>query len=152
MRIIDSVEELRMLTGTEVAVSEWFEVTLDRIQQFADATEDGQWIHIDAARARAESPYGAPIAHGFLTLSLLSHLSRESVEVRGDFKMRINYGLNRVRFPAAVRAGDRVRARFTVQSVEDIAGGVQLVWAVTIEIEGGGKPACVAEWLTRLYR
>jgi acyl dehydratase len=152
MRIIESVEELRALEGQEAAVGEWFEVTQERIDRFAEVTEDRQWIHMDAERARAESPYGETIAHGFLTLSLLSHLSREAVDVRGDYGMRINYGLNRVRFPAAVRAGSRVRGRFTVHSVKEVSGGVEAVWAVTIEIEGKSKPACVAEWVTRLYR
>ena len=139
------------LVGREVAVSDWFEVTQERIDGFAAVTEDRQWIHIDAERARAESPYGAAIAHGFLTLALLSHLSREAVEVQGEFSRRINYGLNRVRFPAAVVAGARVRGRFVVAGVEEVEGGVQVVWGATVEIEGGGKPACVAEWVTRMY-
>jgi acyl dehydratase len=152
MRIIESIEELRSLMGQEVAVGEWFPVEQSLIDLFADATGDHQWIHLDATRARTESPYGGTIAHGFMTLSLLSQLSRQSVEIQGDFKMRINYGLNRVRFPAPVPAGSRIRPRFTLHGVEEIDQGYQVVWAVTIEVEGGRKPALYAEWLVRLYR
>jgi acyl dehydratase len=152
MRIIESIEELRSLIGQEVAVGEWFAVEQSHIDLFADATGDHQWIHLDVTRARTESPYGGTIAHGFLTLSLLSQLSHQSVEIRGDFKMRINYGLNRVRFPAPVPAGARIRARFTLQGVTEIDQGYQVVWAVTVEVEGARKPALYAEWLVRLYR
>ena len=152
MRMIEGIEELRSLIGQEVAVSEWFPVEQSRIDLFADATGDHQWIHLDVARARAESSYGGTIAHGFLTLSLLSQLSRDCVEIQGDFKMRINYGLNRVRFPAPVPAGSRIRARFTLQGVEEIDQAYQVLWAVTVEAEGASKPALYAEWLVRLYR
>jgi|SRR3984885_3066891 acyl dehydratase len=152
MRIIESVEELRSLIGQEVAVGEWFPVEQSRIDLFADATGDHQWIHLDVTRARAESPYGGTIAHGFLTLSLLSELSRQCVEIQGQFKMRINYGLNRVRFPAPVAAGSRIRPRFTLLAIEEIDEGYQVVWAVTLEAEGARKPALYAEWLVRLYR
>lgn len=151
MRIVESIEELRSWTGKEVAVGEWFTVKQSLIDLFADATGDHQWIHLDAARAAAESPYGGTIAHGFLTLSLLSQLS-QCVEIQGEFRMRINYGLNRVRFPAAVPAGSRIRAHFTLQALEEIDHGHQVVWAVTIEVEGSRKPALYAEWLVRLYR
>ena len=150
MRAIE-VNELAGLLGREVAVSDWFEVTQERIDGFAAVTEDRQWIHVDAAKASAESPYGRTIAHGFLTLALLSHLSREALEVRGAFTRRINYGLNRVRFPAAVLEGARVRGRFVLEAVEKVEGGLQVVWGVTVEVEGGRKPACVAEWVTRMY-
>ena len=149
--VIEGIGELRALVGQEVAVGEWFEVTQERIDAFAEVSEDRQWIHVDTARAAAEPGYGGTIAHGFLTLSLLSHLSREAVEVRGEFRMRINYGLNRVRFPAAVRAGARVRGRFTVAAVEEVKDAVQVSWGVTVEVEGGAKPAVVAEWVIRLY-
>jgi acyl dehydratase len=152
MRTIESVEELRSLIGQEVAVGEWFPVEQSRIDLFADATGDHQWIHLDVTRARTESPYGGTIAHGFLTLSLLSQLSRQCVEIQGEFKMRINYGLNRVRFPAPVAAGSRIRPRFTLLAVEEIDEGFQVVWAVTLEAEGARKPALYAEWLVRLYR
>jgi acyl dehydratase len=152
LRIINGIEELKTLIGQEVAASEWFEVTQSRINAFADATEDHQWIHIDVDRAGTDSPFHSTIAHGFLTLSLLPHLGAQAFKVEGDFKMGINYGLNRLRFVSPVPAGSRVRAKFTLQQVEDVAGGVQLTWSVTCEIEGGTKPALVAEWLVRYYQ
>ena len=150
-RVIEGIEHLRELTGQEIAVGDWFEVSQPRIDAFGEATEDRQWIHIDAPRAAVESTYGSTIAHGFLTLSLLSHLSREAIDIRSGFRMRINYGLNRVRFPSAVPAGARIRGRFTVGAVEDVRDAVQVTLEVTVEIEGGAKPACVAEWVIRLY-
>jgi acyl dehydratase len=150
-RIIEGVAELRGLVGRGVGVSDWFTVTQERIDAFAEVTEDRQWIHCDADRARAESPYGTTIAHGYLTLSLLSHLLAQAVRVRGPFSRVINYGLNRVRFPAAVPAGGRIRARCTLQAVEEVPGGVQVTWAVTVECEGQPKPAIVGECLSRLY-
>jgi acyl dehydratase len=150
-REISSLEELRSLTGQEVAVGDWFEVAQDRIDLFADATGDRQWIHLDVERAKRESPYGTTIAHGFLTLSLLSHIMAQTVKINFPIKMGINYGLNKVRFPAAVPAGARVRVRATLQSLEDIPGGQQLTWGLAVEREGGDKPCCVAEWLVRYY-
>jgi len=152
MRVIETIEEIRSLVGQEVAVGEWFTVDQARIDAFADATGDHQWIHQDVERAKTASPFGRTIAHGFLTLSLLSSLSHECFEIGGDFTMRINYGLNRVRFPSPVVEGSRIRPRFTLQSVEEFDQGYQLVWAATIEIEGGRKPALYAEWVVRLYR
>ena len=131
-------------------MSDWFAVTQDRIHQFSAATEDHQWIHDDPERARRESPYGAPIAHGFLTLSLIGHLAQQTFLVQRA-RMLVNYGLNRVRFPAAVSAESRIRARFEVQSVKDFDGGVEATMLVTVECEGVAKPCCVAEWLTRYY-
>jgi acyl dehydratase len=151
MRIIETIEELRSLIGQEVAVGEWFPVEQSRIDAFADATGDHQWIHQDVERAKTESPFGQTIAHGFLTLSLLSCLSYDCFEIRGDFKMRINYGLNRVRFPAPVLAGARIRPRFTLQSLGQFEEGYQAVWAVNVEVEGGRKPVLYAEWVVRLY-
>jgi acyl dehydratase len=151
-RPVVGLEELRGLVGREVGVSDWFDVTQERVAAFADVTGDRQWIHLDRERARAESPYGTTVAHGFLTLSLLSHLHGQAVRVGGDFTRAINYGLNRVRFPAAVPTGARVRTHSTLQAVEEVAGGVQLTWAVTVEVEGQEKPALAAEWLVRLYR
>lgn len=150
-RIVNGIEELRTLVGQEIGVSDWFLLDQQRIAQFAEATVDRQWIHLDAERARTESPYHSTIAHGFLTLSLLSEFSRDAIDIRGDFKMRINYGLNRVRFPAPVPAGSRIRGRFTLNAVEDVEGGVQVVWNAIVEVEGGTKPALAAEWVTRLY-
>jgi len=150
-RIIESIEQLKTMIGHEVAASDWLEVTQSRINDFADATEDHQWIHIDVERAKTDSPFHSTIAHGFLTLSMLPHLAAQAFKVEGDFKMGINYGLNRLRFVSPAPAGSRVRAKFTLQQVEDVAGGVQLTWSVTVEIEGGAKPALVAEWLVRYY-
>lgn len=150
-REINSIEELRSLTGHEPILSDWLEVTQERINKFADATNDPQWIHIDVERSKRESPYGTTIAHGFLTLSLVSYLCKQAIEIKFPIKMGINYGLNRVRFPSAVLAGSRIRARMSLQSIEDIAGGQQLVWNITVECEGGDKPCCVAEWLVRYY-
>ncbi len=151
MRIIETIEELRSLIGLEVAVGDWFTVDQARIDAFADATGDHQWIHQDVERAKTESPFGRTIAHGFLTLSLLSSLSHDCFDIRGDFKMRINYGLNRVRFPSPVLAGSRIRPHFTLQSLEPFDEGYQAVWVVNMEVEGGRKPALYAEWVVRLY-
>ncbi|HKQ78318.1 MAG TPA: MaoC family dehydratase [Blastocatellia bacterium] len=150
-REFSSLEELRSMAGQEVALSDWVEVTQDRIDLFAEATGDHQWIHIDVERAKAESPYGTTIAHGFLTLSLLSYLMSQTVKINLPFKMGINYGLNKVRFPSAVTAGSKVRARAALQSLEEVSGGQQLVWNITVEREGADKPCCVAEWLVRYY-
>lgn len=146
-RVFHSLDELRPLIGQEAGLSDWFEITQDAIDRFADVSGDHQWIHVDVERARRESRYRNTIAHGFLTLSLLSHLSRQAVDVHSGFPMRVNYGLNRVRFPSPVVSGSRVRAHMTPQSVS----ASEIVWLVTMEIEGGEKPALVAEWITRFY-
>jgi acyl dehydratase len=151
-RVINGIEELKSLVGQEVSVSDWVEVAQSRINAFADATDDHQWIHIDVERAKTDSPFHSTIAHGFLTLSLMPYLAAQAVKVEGDFKMGINYGLNRLRFVSPVPAGSRVRGRFMLQSVEDFAGGNQITWSVTVETEGGQKPALVAEWLVRYYQ
>ena len=151
VRTIHGMEELKTFIGQEVAASDWIEVSQSRIDQFAETTEDRQWIHIDVERARTSSPFGTTIAHGFLTLSFLSHLASQSLKVEGDFKMGINYGLNRVRFPSPVPSGSKIRGRFTLQSVEDVSGGVQITWAVTVEVQGAAKPSLAAEWLVRYY-
>jgi acyl dehydratase len=150
MREIASLDELKNLIGQEVAVSDWIEITQDRINRFADATGDHQWIHLDVERAKRESPYGTTIAHGFLTLSLLPMFLEQSLVMR-DVKMGVNYGTNKVRFPAPVPVGSRLRARIALLSVEDIAGGAQVVWLVTMEREGSDKPVCVVESITRRY-
>ena len=147
---IDSIAELANYAGKEVGISDWLEVSQDRINQFAEATEDRQWIHIDPARAASESPFKTTIAHGFLTLSLLSVLAKSAISV-GGVRMGINYGLNRVRFVSPVPAGARIRGRFTLATLEEIKGGVQSTWNVTVEREGSDKPCCVAEWLVRYY-
>lgn len=147
---IESLAELNDRIGQEVGVSDWFEVTQERINLFAEATEDRQWIHTDPERAARESPFKVTIAHGFLTLSLLSELGKRALAV-GGVRMGINYGLNRVRFVAPVPSGARIRGRFTLNSVEEIKGGAQATWNVTVEREGSDKPCCVAEWLVRYY-
>src|SRR5271169_660516 len=147
-----TLEELARLAGQEIGVTDWLMIDQHMIDAFAEATGDHQWIHVDQARAKTESKYGRTIAHGFLTLSLLSRLSSEAVEVRGDFGMRINYGLNRVRFPAPVPEGSRIRARLTLQELTEFDGGHQIIWLVTVDVEGSDKPSLVAEWLVRLYR
>jgi acyl dehydratase len=136
--------------GEEIAVSGWLEVTQARIDQFAEATGDHQWIHVDPVRAAAEMPSKRTIAHGFLTLSLLSTLIRESLHFTG-LRMAINYGLNRVRFVSPVPSGSRIRALITLQAIDAVTGGFQATWQVTIEREGGEKPACVADWIVRYY-
>lgn len=147
---IPDVAALRARVGQEIAVSDWMVVTQERIQQFAAATGDDQWIHVDPARAAAESPFGTTIAHGFLTLSLVSALIRNALHFSG-LKLAVNCGLNRVRFVSPVPSGARVRARIVPASVGEIAGSIQVLWNVTIEREGGEKPACVAEWIVRYY-
>lgn len=150
MTEIESVGKLGELVGREVALGEWLEVSQERINQFAEATEDRQWIHTDPERAERESPFKQPIAHGFLTLSLLSELMRLAVSV-GGVRMGINYGLNRVRFVSPVPAGSRIRGRFRLATLEELKGGAQAAWEVSVEREGGDKPCCVAEWLVRYY-
>ena len=150
-RVIASVEELKSLAGQEVAVSEPFQITQDQINRFADVSGDHQWIHVDVERARRESPYKTPIAHGFLTLSLLSRLAGDTLQVGAGRRMGINYGLNRVRFAAPVPAGSTLRARFRLVSVKDLADSHEIIWDVQVNVEGQEKPALVAEWVTRYY-
>jgi acyl dehydratase len=150
MREIATLAELKELVGDDVAVSDWVEITQQRVQQFADATGDHQWIHLDVERSQRESPYGTTIAHGFLTLSLLPVLMQSALRM-SDVRMSVNYGLNRVRFTAPVPVGSRLRAQMKLLAVEDISGGAQVTWLVTIEREGSDKPVCVAESVTRRY-
>jgi acyl dehydratase len=148
-RTFEHLADLAALLGQEIGLSDWIMVDQARIQRFADATDDQQWIHTDPERA-AVGPFGATIAHGFLTLSLLPIFFDSAFKV-ADTRMGINYGLNKVRFPAPVPVGSRLRARFLLLSYEPIEGGAQLAVEVTVEREGGGKPVCVAESLTRRY-
>ncbi|OFW41197.1 MAG: dehydratase [Acidobacteria bacterium RIFCSPLOWO2_12_FULL_67_14b] len=141
---------LTALVGVE-KVSSWVEVTQDAITQFAEITGDRQWIHVDAERARRDSPYGGTIAHGFLTLSLISRLMRDAVGAVDGARLSINYGLNKVRFPAALPAGSRVRGRCVLQRLDEVDGGLQATWNVLVERDGGAKPCCAAEWLVRYY-
>jgi acyl dehydratase len=150
MMVVD-LQQLAGIVGHEVAVSDWVVVTQDRIDAFANATDDHQWIHVDAQRAKAEAPFGTTIAHGFLTLSLLSPLMRDAINVDG-LRMTLNYGLNRVRFVSPVPSGSRIRARIALGKVDDIGDSTQATWNVTIEREGSDKPCVVAEWLVRYYK
>jgi acyl dehydratase len=154
-RVIESLQDLQALAGEEIGASDWMLITQERVNAFAETTEDRQWIHIDAERAERESPFRKTIAHGFLTLSLISHLMKQAVEIRG-LRMAINYGLNRVRFTSPVVVGARIRARFTLQQCKDIAGGFEVIYIATVESESSNaaaapKPCCVAEWVLRYY-
>ena len=149
--LLESPQALRQLIGRQIGVTEWMLLTQERIQQFAEVTDDRQWIHLEPERARRESPYGTTVAHGFLTLSLLSSLLRQALQIREGTRMSINYGLNRVRFPAPVPAGAKIRARFTLRSLEEVPGALEVVLDATVETEGANKPCCVAEWVLRYY-
>lgn len=145
--VFDGIDEVTAAVGTHLGYSEWLEITQERVDLFADATGDHQWIHVDPERAAA-GPFGGPIAHGYLTLSLSNFFLPQIVEVRG-VSMGINYGVDKVRFPAPVPVGSRIRAGAELAAVAEIPGGVQTTMLVTIEIEGGAKPACVIESLSR---
>ncbi|HME11727.1 MAG TPA: MaoC family dehydratase [Candidatus Acidoferrum sp.] len=149
--IVSNPEALREFIGRELGASEWFSVSQERIAQFAEATEDRQWIHLDAARAVAESPYGTTIAHGFLTLSLISHFIKDVIAIDGGVRFVVNYGLNRVRFPAPVKVGSRIRARVALASLSEPSDSTDATFSVTVESEGSSKPNCVAEWVVRYY-
>ena len=150
MKTFQTLQDLAACVGQEVAVSDWITVTQQQINQFAEATGDHQWIHVDVERAKA-GPFGAPIAHGFLTLSLLPRLFESAIEVV-ESRMGVNYGLNRVRFMAPVPVGSRLRGRLKLAACEPIDNnGVQMTWETTIELEGAPKPACVAESIARRY-
>ena len=149
--VLKSLRSLKDYVDREIATSDWLVVTQERILQFAEATGDRQWIHVDPERAQRESPYGSTIAHGFLTLSLMSHFIREAIQLPVEVRQTINYGLNRVRFPAPVRAGEKIRARVRLHSFRDFPGSVEAVFDITIETEGAEKPCCVAEWVLRYY-
>jgi acyl dehydratase len=151
MSTTTTLAELPSLTGTELGTSDWIEVTQPRVNTFADATDDHQWIHVDVERATAESPFGGPIAHGYLTLSLLIPMWEQVLTVT-DTAMAVNYGLNKVRFPAPVPVGSKVRLTATLADVAEIKGGYQLTVAAVIEREGGDKPVCIAEPVFRFYR
>ncbi|HET6782887.1 MAG TPA: MaoC family dehydratase [Pseudoxanthomonas sp.] len=150
MRVLENLDALPAWIGREVACSDWLAVDQSRIQRFADASGDQQWIHTDPERALRESPYKSTIAHGYLTLSLLPHLLESCLRIDG-VGMAINYGLDRVRFPAPLLVGQRVRARLALERLESVVGGMQAHWAATVELEHGDKPACVAHMLVRYY-
>jgi acyl dehydratase len=148
--VIENIESLSAWVGKEVACSDWLTIDQARVQRFADATGDQQWIHTDPLRAERESPYKTAIAHGYLTLSLLPHLTESCLRIDG-VGMTINYGLDRVRLPAPVRVGQRVRARLALDRLEPVVDGLQAHWTATVELEHGDKPACVAQMLARYY-
>ena len=150
--IVESVDGIKSFVGKEIGVSDWLVIEQDRINAFADATGDRQWIHLDAERAKRESPFGKTIAHGFLTLSLISHLMQQTVQIRTGSRLAVNYGLNRVRFPAPVREGSRIRGHFTLASFKDLGDSYEAIFNCSVECEGLEKPACVAEWLVRYFK
>jgi len=146
-----TVEQFKGLVGKEVGVSSWFQISQERVNTFADATGDHQWIHIDVERAKAESPFGGPIAHGFLTLSLLPMLVSEAMPKISGIKMGVNYGMNKLRFVSPAPVGCKVRARVALGEFQEVKGGGQSVLKVTIEKEGDDKPVLLAEWISRYY-
>ena len=148
---IESLEKAKAILNQEVGISEWVTISQGDIDKFAELSADSQWIHVDAARAKAESPFGATIAHGFLTLSKLTQLATSATEITLGAKTLINYGFNKVRFVSPVLSGSRVRGHFKLMAAREIEGGYELIWNVTVEVEGQEKPAVVAEWIGRGY-
>src|ERR1700719_1157252 len=149
--VLETLQSLRDLVGRELTLTDWFPIAQERIERFAEVTEDRQWIHADRERAERESPYGTTIAHGFLTLSLLSRFIKEAIQIRSGVRMSVNYGLNRVRFPSAVRADSQIRARFTLQSQKEVPEALKAVFDARVEVKGSEKPCCVAQWVVRYY-
>ncbi|MFI6481258.1 MaoC family dehydratase [Nonomuraea sp. NPDC050663] len=147
--VVDGLAEFKTLPGTALGPSDWMEITQEQVNAFADATHDHQWIHVDVEKAKA-GPFGGPIAHGYLTVSLLIPLFGQLIAVKG-VSMGVNYGLNKLRFPAPVPVGSRIRLAGTVAAVEEVTGGVQASFDFTVEVEGGAKPACVAQAIYRYY-
>lgn len=150
--VLEDLSKFKELIGKEIGISEWYLVTQENINKFADATEDHQWIHVDVERAKKESPFKGPIAHGYYSVSILAYLVGDVIEVK-NIKLIVNYGLNKVRFPAPVHVGKRIQAKVSVISVEDIGdGNVQVTYGVSLFAEGSSKPSCVAELLYRYYK
>ena len=149
--VVSNPQSLKELVGREIGVTEWFRIAQERIALFAEATEDRHWIHLDQARASKESPYGTTIAHGFLTLSLLSHFLKTAIQIQSGVRFAVNYGLNRVRFPATVCADSRIRARVVLLALKELSDSVEATYSVTMEREQSEKPACVADWIVRYY-
>jgi acyl dehydratase len=150
--VLDDVQALQKFVGREIGITGWLSLTQKRIEQFAEATEDRQWIHLDRERAATQSPYGTTIAHGFLTLSLVSYFVREALTIRSGVRMAVNYGLNRVRFPSPVRSDSKIRARIALLGWKELSDAVEVTYGATIESEDSDKPSCVAEWVVRYYR
>lgn len=146
--VFEDLDAVRGAVGTHLGYSDWLEITQERVDRFADATGDHQWIHVDPERARRESPFGGPIAHGYLTVSLSNLFLPQVVEVRG-ISAGVNYGVDKIRFPTPVPVGGRVRAGVELIDVSEVAGGIQTTMRITIELEGATKPACVIESLSR---
>jgi acyl dehydratase len=149
---LDNIRELKEFVGREINVTDWLRLDHKRIEQFAEATEDRQWIHLDRDRASKESPYGTTIAHGFLTLSLVSYFVREAVQIRGGVRMAVNYGLNRVRFPSPVRSDSKIRARISLLTFKELSDAVEVTFSIMIENEDSDKPCCIADWIVRYCR
>jgi acyl dehydratase len=150
MRVFQNIDELRSACGSELGVSDWFVVSQELVNAFGALTSDEQWIHLDVERAAADSPFGGTIAHGFLTLSLVSYLFRQTFRFDGERKMTVNYGFNRIRFVSPVRTGTRIRLRSSLQSLRDVDAAVECVWDLVMEREGSDKPALAAQWITRI--
>jgi len=150
--VVETISSLQEFVGREIAVTDWLVIAQERIDRFAETTEDQQWIHIDRDRAQRESPYGTTIAHGFLTLALLSHFMKQAIQFRCGVRVAINYGLNRVRFPAPVPAGSKIRARVALLSAKQLPEGLEAAFSVAVEAEDSDKPCCVAEWVIRYYQ
>ena|ERR1700674_4561413 len=148
---LKSAQSLKEFVGKQIGVTEWLRVSQERIAEFAEATDDRQWIHLDAARASKDSPYGATIAHGFLTLSLISHFVREAIHFQIAPRLAVNYGLNRARFPAPVAVDSRIRGNIALLAFKDCSDSVEAIYGVTIEREKSEKPGCIAEWIVRYY-
>lgn len=149
--VVETMLSLKEFVGREIAVTDWLTMTQDRIDRFAEATEDRQWIHVDRERAQRESPYGTTVAHGFLTLSLLSHFMKQAIQFGGGVRLGINYGLNRVRFPSPVRVDTKIRARVGLLSLKELSEALEAVFSVSVEGQDLEKPCCVAEWIVRYY-
>jgi acyl dehydratase len=149
--MLKNPQALKEMIGREIGATEWFPITQERIQQFAEATEDRQWIHVNRDRASQESPYGTTIAHGFLTLSLIGYFVKELINIQDGVEFAVNYGLNRVRFPAPVPSDSKIRARIFLLAWKELADSVEATFTVTIENDQSDKPSCVAEWIVRYY-
>jgi acyl dehydratase len=149
--VVETPLSLKEFVGREISVTDWLVMTQERIDRFAETTEDRQWIHIDRDRAQKESPYGTTIAHGFLTLSLLSYFMKHAIQFRNGIRIAINYGLNRVRFPSPVPAGSKIRARIGLRNAKQLPDAVEATFSLAVEVENSDKPCCVAEWVLRYY-
>jgi acyl dehydratase len=149
--MLKNPQALKEMMGREVGVTEWFQITQERIRQFAEATEDRQWIHVNRERASQESPYGTTIAHGFLTLSLIGYFVKELIDIQDGVGRAVNYGLNRVRFPSPVPSNSKIRARIFLLAWKELADSIEATFTVIIENDHSDKPSCVAEWIIRYY-